>query len=75
MHDKFKTCKDCPDRCVDPKCHDKCEGYKYRCEKNAKVKAERKKDCEFNAMKIEVIESSMKKAKTGALKNHLRSKR
>ncbi len=30
MHDKFKSCKDCPDRCADPNCHDTCEGYQKR---------------------------------------------
>ena len=28
--DKYKTCKDCPDRCVG--CHSTCEGYISRCE-------------------------------------------
>lgn len=28
--DKYKSCKDCPDRCVG--CHSTCEGYISRCE-------------------------------------------
>ena len=34
MFDKFKTCKDCPDRSVEPNCHSTCEGYIARCKQN-----------------------------------------
>lgn len=40
--DKYKTCKDCPDRSVDPPCHDNCEGYKARCEKQAEINRNRR---------------------------------
>lgn len=29
-HNKFHTCQGCPDRSIDPNCHNECEGYKYR---------------------------------------------
>lgn len=74
-HDKFKTCKGCPDRCIEPNCHDGCEGYKTRQEKNAKIKAEKIKDSEFKAMKIGVMDKTKRRAKHGGLPNHLRSKR
>lgn len=49
MFDKYKACKDletgadCPDRIGG--CHDTCDGYKFRCQKqkeiNQKIKASR----------------------------------
>lgn len=30
MIDKFKTCQNCPDRCIEPNCHTTCEGYLAR---------------------------------------------
>ena len=30
MHDKFKSCKGCPDRVAIPNCHSTCEGYLAR---------------------------------------------
>lgn len=29
-HNKFKTCKGCPDRTAAPNCHTTCRGYIYR---------------------------------------------
>ena len=40
MFDKYKTCKDCPDRL--PACHDDCDGYKFRCEKQAQINKKRR---------------------------------
>lgn len=37
-HNKFESCKGCPDRCADPNCHDRCEGYKYRMKKKDEAK-------------------------------------
>ena len=34
--DKFKSCQDCPDRSIEPNCHETCEGYLFRCEENKK---------------------------------------
>lgn len=42
MIDKFKTCKDCPDRTISPNCHSTCEGYLYRVRKNKEIAEERK---------------------------------
>lgn len=40
--DKYKTCKDCPDRSIDPPYHDACEGYKVRCEKQKEINDNRR---------------------------------
>ena len=44
--DKFKWCKDCPDRTVLPNCHSTCEGYLNRC-REAEEKRQKKLQ-EFN---------------------------
>lgn len=43
MIDKFKTCKDCPDRSVQPNCHSTCEGYLHRCKVNEELREKRRK--------------------------------
>lgn len=40
-HNKFVSCKGCPDRCAEPNCHDTCRGNMYR----KKIKA-RQRDLE-----------------------------
>lgn len=42
--DKYKTCKDCPDRSVNPACHDTCDGYKFRCQKQKEINDRRRAD-------------------------------
>lgn len=42
MIDKYKTCKDCPDRIMG--CHSTCEGYLQRKQHNKKIADERKSD-------------------------------
>lgn len=42
MHDKTKSCKDCPDRTIQPNCHMTCEGYLARCERNEMIRAKKK---------------------------------
>lgn len=49
--DKFVTCKNCPDRTVEPNCHMTCEGYIFRCEKTIKLREEKKK--EFRIRKLQ----------------------
>ena len=39
--DKFKTCKDCPDRCVSPNCHMTCEGYLHRVKAGEAIRKEK----------------------------------
>lgn len=48
MNDKFKSCKDCPDRSVTPNCHSTCEGYLYRVKKREELNAKRKKVVDFD---------------------------
>ena len=38
--DKYKTCKGCPDRVGG--CHDDCDGYKSRCEKQKEINDNRR---------------------------------
>lgn len=40
--DKYKSCKDCPDRTVTPACHDTCDGYKFRCQKQKEINDNRR---------------------------------
>lgn len=42
---KYKTCKDCPDRTVQPNCHMTCEGYKAR--QRQRQEADRKRLTEY----------------------------
>ena len=42
MFDKFKTCKDCPDRSINPPCHETCEGYLFRCQKQKEINDKRR---------------------------------
>lgn len=44
MIDKFKTCKDCPDRTIQPNCHTTCEGYLARCKKNEEIRKAKAED-------------------------------
>lgn len=38
-HNKFETCENCPDRCVEPKnCHSTCAGYLFRAERSKRIK-------------------------------------
>ena len=67
MHDKFETCQDCPDRTIEPNCHEDCDGYKYRQLIKAKENAARRKDAEFRDAKIRAEFDTQKKIKTGQL--------
>lgn len=42
MHDKYKSCKDCPDRSV--RCHSTCEGYLERVQHNKELAEHRRKE-------------------------------
>lgn len=42
MIDKFKTCQNCPDRCIEPNCHNTCEGYLARKKRFEKISEERR---------------------------------
>ena len=56
MIDKFKTCQNCPDRSINPPCHDTCEGYLHRVEKHRQISEKQKfendiSDYRFNRMR------------------------
>lgn len=48
--DKTKSCKDCPDRSVEPNCHMTCEFYLDRLNKHAEEVHERKKEVEIEGV-------------------------
>lgn len=47
MNDKYKSCKDCPDRSVTPNCHSTCEGYLKRVEKRKEISKKRKGESDY----------------------------
>ena len=63
-HNKFHTCYGCPDRSIEPNCHLSCEGSKYRTEKAAEIKEEKRKAYEYTEYKSSrVLDTQMKIAK------------
>lgn len=49
--DKYKTCKNCPDRSIHPNCHSTCEGYIHRMAEKEKRKEEERKQCRMASYK------------------------
>ena len=54
-HNKFVTCKDCPDRTVEPRCHDTCRGYLFRQERFEKIREARLRHSEYNDYKYKRV--------------------
>ena len=54
-HNKFDSCYGCPDRTIDPNCHDTCEGNLYRVAEREKEKKERRKDFDYYQYKDDVM--------------------
>jgi hypothetical protein len=63
VHNKFNSCYGCPDRSVDPNCHDTCRGYLYRQAERTKINEQKIKDFEYKGCKIDRVADSKKKAK------------
>ena len=63
MHDKFETCKGCPDRCADPNWHDTCEGYQKRTADWQAQKPIKMQACEIWQYKQESITRDIKRKK------------
>lgn len=61
QHNKFDTCYGCPDRTIEPNCHDTCRGYLYRQAENNKRNEERCKDFKYYEYKEDAIRKSGKK--------------
>ena len=61
MFDKYKSCKDCPDRTVEPNCHTTCEGYLFRCQKTLESKESKNENVEFGNFKRETIRKTKKR--------------
>ena len=59
---KFKRCpSDCPDRSIEPNCHETCEGYLFRCEENKKKRQRRRVETDFYNFKKERVRDTKKK--------------
>lgn len=57
--DKRKSCQGCPDRTIEPNCHDTCEdGYKWRIKQNEKRKAARRAEAEILGAACDAVERS-----------------
>lgn len=50
-HNKFHTCKGCPDRTVEPNCHNTCQGYIYRHEQFEKRREKAKSEADIKNYK------------------------
>lgn len=50
-HNKFKSCKGCPDRRAAPNCHTTCRGYLYRQERQKEVREKKNAEGEFWGLK------------------------
>lgn len=61
-HNKFETCEECPDRSIEPNCHNTCRGYLYRREKIAERKKEKAKEIDFIGFKLDRVTESKRKA-------------
>lgn len=61
QHNKFDTCDGCPDRTIDPNCHDTCRGNLYRVAEREKEKKERRKDFDYYDYKSEVVQKAKKR--------------
>lgn len=59
-HNKFESCENCPDRSIEPNCHNTCRGYLFRVEKNTKLKESKRKDFDYYDFKKKVVENSKK---------------
>ncbi len=46
-HNKFHTCKGCPDRTVEPNCHKTCEGYIFRQKRQEEIRNNKHVDDEI----------------------------
>ena len=68
MNDKFKTCKDCPDRQIEPNCHMHCEGYLCRTKRSKEISEKKKQEVAFNSYKVDRIQKTKKLYEDGNLK-------
>lgn len=60
-HNKFVSCEDCPDRCINPNCHSVCRGYIFRSQKRQKINNTRKKEGDYCGFKRTAIYNSKKR--------------
>lgn len=61
-YNKFETCEDCPDRSIEPNCHNTCRGYLYRQEQKEKIRKEKAKDSDYIGFKLNRVVESKRKA-------------
>lgn len=66
-HNKFHSCQNCPDRCIEPNCHMTCEGFLFRQKKKEeekqKIKDGRNEGKEFIEFKKDVVAKTKKRFK------------
>ena len=60
-HNKFESCDGCPDRTIEPNCHDTCRGNLYRVAEREKERKERRKDFDYYSYRKEAIQKMGKK--------------
>ena len=59
--DKFISCKNCPDRTVEPNFHMTCEGYIFRCEKKEKMREEKNQTRDSGNFKREAVRKTKRR--------------
>lgn len=64
--DKFKTCKDCPDRCASPNCHMTCEGYLHRVKMYEGIRRQRAIETQLAIQKFDAFYYRHKKGTRSA---------
>lgn len=63
QYNKFESCSGCPDRTIEPNCHDTCSGYLYRQAKNERQKEQKRKEYDYKDYKIDRVEETKRKVK------------
>ena len=46
-HNKFESCRNCPDRTVEPNCHETCRGYIFRQKQQEKIRKSKQAEYEL----------------------------
>ena len=62
MFNKEVTCEECPDRSIEPNCHNTCSGYLLRKEKKEKIRKVKAKDIDYIGFKYNRVVESKRKA-------------
>ena len=60
-HNKFHSCANCPDRCVELNCHMTCEGYLFRQREKEKIREAKSEGKEYKQFKTDVVAKTKKR--------------